>query len=108
MDQGNSHSLYDHKEAKGVVLFFLGTDCPLANLYLHRVAKLHKKYKEKGYVFYGVNSNFYDDVEGIAKHRKANDLPYAVLLDRDQKVADALNVDFTPTVVVTDNKWTVR
>src|SRR4051794_8225329 len=51
---GRHVSLYGYAGAKALVLVFLGTDCPIANLYAPRLAELHGRYKDKGVVFLAV------------------------------------------------------
>ena len=41
------------KDKKAVVVVFLGTECPVANLYLPTLAELHKEYADKGVQFLG-------------------------------------------------------
>ena len=103
---GKKRTLYDQKEAKAVVLLFIGTECPMANRYLGRFNDLAKTYGPKGVVVWAVNPSALETVEAIAKHAKSLTLP--VLLDRDQKVADSVGVTTIPTAVVIDAAWEVR
>ena len=105
---GKKRALYDHKDAKAVVLFFTGTECPMANKYVLRLNDLAAKMAEKGVVTYAVNSNAMESVDAIRAHAKAQGVTVPVLLDRDQKVADLLKVKITPTAVVIDPTWEVR
>ena len=42
------------------MLAFLGTECPLANIYAPRLAELARGYEKKGVAFFGVDSNEQD------------------------------------------------
>src|ERR1700722_16333983 len=55
---GKSWSLADDaRDAKAVVVLFLGTQCPVNNLYAPIFAEMAKKLASKGVVFVGINSN---------------------------------------------------
>jgi peroxiredoxin len=60
---GNPVRLYGFRGKKAVVVVFLGTDCPVGNLYAPRLAELARAYREKGVVFLGVNSNAHESTE---------------------------------------------
>lgn len=106
--EGRRHSLYDHKDAKAVVLVFLGTECPVSNRYPARLAQLQRDYAPRGVVFLGVNSNAHESAEAVAKHSREMGLRMPVLLDPDQTVADRLRVKTVPCAVVVDASWEVR
>lgn len=106
--EGKQHTLYEHSTAKTVVLIFLGTECPLANRYLPRLNDLRQAYGPRGVVFMGVNSNALETVEAIAKHATENRLTFPMLLDREHRVADALQVRLTPTAIVIDSSRRLR
>jgi mono/diheme cytochrome c family protein len=91
-----------------VVVLFLGTQCPVNNLYLPVVAELHKKYGPRGVVFVGVNSNAQDDAAAVARHAKEFGLPFPVLRDAGAKVADRFAAARTPEAFVLDGTRTVR
>ncbi len=105
---GTKHALQDLKGAKAVVLVFLGTECPMANQYVHRLLDLHKAYSGRGVAFLAVNPNGLESAEDVAKHAKEAGLPFPVLLDPEQKVADALKVSIIPTAIVLDSSLCLR
>ncbi|MCP3691979.1 MAG: redoxin domain-containing protein, partial [Planctomycetaceae bacterium] len=45
-----------------VVMVFLGTECPLAQLYAPRLEQLSQKYAGQGVTFLGINSNRQDSL----------------------------------------------
>jgi len=106
--QGRTHTLYDHRSARAVVVVFLGTECPMSNRYPARLAELHRIYGPRGVDFLAINSNGLESVEAIARHARETGIPFPVLLDRDQAVADRLRVHTIPCVVVVDSSWTLR
>jgi thiol-disulfide isomerase/thioredoxin len=96
------------QDARAVVVVFLGTGCPVSNAYVPTLAALHKEYAPRGVVFVGVNSNRYDDGAAVARHARAFAVPFAVLKDADQVVANRLRAMRLPEAFVLDGSLTVR
>ena len=59
-------SLADFKDKKAIVVVFVGTECPINNLFLPRLAELHQEYSAKGVQFLAINANRQDTLERIA------------------------------------------
>jgi peroxiredoxin len=97
---GKNWSLADCKDSKAIVVLFLGTECPINNQYLPRLAELHEQYAPKGVVFVGINSNVHDTNVRIEAHAKANKIPFPVLKDSGNVVADDLGARRTPEAFV--------
>src|SRR5262245_40603033 len=49
-------SLADFQNKRAVVVVFVGTECPINNSYLPRLAGYHQAYADKGVQFLGINS----------------------------------------------------
>jgi peroxiredoxin len=98
--EGKSHSFSDYKKKKAVVLVVLGTECPLNNAYAPVLVGLHEEYAKKGVQFVGVNSNVHDTPARILAHVKANKIPFPVLKDTANAVADELGAKRTPEAFV--------
>src|SRR5262249_10051506 len=81
-------ALADLKDHKAVLGVFLGTECPINNAFLTTLMELHKEYGSKGVAFLGINSNVQDTPERVAAHARKNGVPFLVLKDADNKVAD--------------------
>lgn len=106
--EGRPWTLHNLKDYRAVVLYFTATECPLANRYIARVNQLAARYARKPVLVVAINPNGLESVAHIAKHAKDTGLLVNVLLDRDQKVADQLKVEVTPTAIVLDDQWQVR
>ncbi|SIN74901.1 AhpC/TSA family protein [Singulisphaera sp. GP187] len=105
---GQPVSLYGFAGKKAVVLAFLGTDCPLGNLYAPRLAELSKAYQDKGVVFLGINSNAQETVDQVAEHAKTYGLDFPVLKDTVNLVADLALAERTCEVLVLDGRAVLR
>jgi thiol-disulfide isomerase/thioredoxin len=87
---------------RGVAFVFLGTECPVARQYLPRLKELHTEYNAQGIAFVGVYSDVGMTVFRMATHAHDEDLPFLVVQDVDQKLANSLEVQVTPEVVLLD------
>jgi peroxiredoxin len=101
-------SLDGFKDKKAVVVVFIGTECPLANLYLPTLIQMHKEYADKGVQFLAVNSNVQDTFIQVSAHAQERDVPFPVLKDFDHKTADAFGARRTPEVFLLDARRVIR
>jgi peroxiredoxin len=105
---GKTWALADLNDKKAVVVVFIGTQCPINNAFMPRLAELHKTYAAKGVQFFAVNSNRQDDVQRIAEHAKEHTIPFPVLRDEGGALADRFGARRTPEAFVLDGTRTVR
>jgi peroxiredoxin/mono/diheme cytochrome c family protein len=101
-------SLYGYFGKKAVVLVFTGVECPVGNLYMPRLAELAKTYQARGVAFVAINSNAHESAEQVAEHAKSFGLPFPVLKDKDNVVADQCLVERTCEVLVVDSRARLR
>jgi peroxiredoxin len=105
---GKPWTLPDAKAAPVVVVVFTGTACPVNNAYLPTLTKLHAEYAGKGVAFVAINSVPVDDAKTVAEHAKKAGLPFPVLKDEKQLVADKFGAEMTPEVFVLDTSRAIR
>jgi peroxiredoxin len=105
---GKSHSLSGFERKKAIVIVFVGTECPLANLYLPTLAKLHQSFAARGIQFLAINSNDQDSAADVAAHARERKLSFPMLKDPDHRAADALGARRTPEAFVLDAQRTIR
>lgn len=105
---GTERSLDDLKDNKAVVVAFLGTECPLANIYLPRLSQLAASLEAQGVGFLAINSNQQDSITEVNSHAKKHDLSFHVLKDPGNKVADAFGAERTPELFVLDGERVIR
>src|SRR5262249_21846965 len=106
--EGRSRSLAEFQNAKAVVVFFLGTECPINNNYLPRLRELQQEYAGKRVQFLAINSNRQDTAERIAAHAKKNEIAFPVLKDDGNTVADLFAAQRTPEAFVLDAQHMIR
>jgi len=105
---GIAHALSDFKESRVVVLAFLGTECPLAKRYGTRLAQFQATYPQKDVAFLGIDSNRQDSAAEIAAYARSCGIPFPVLKDLHNKLADRLGALRTPEIFVLDRKRVIR
>ncbi len=105
---GQPVSLYGFRGKRAMVLVFLGTDCPVGNLYASRLEELSEAFKDRGVVFLGINSNAQETAEQVAAHAKEHGLTFRLLKDPGNKVADMALAERTCEAIVLDGLAMVR
>lgn len=101
-------SLSDFTDKKGFVLVFVGTECPVANLYLPTLTRLHETYSSKGIQFLAINSNPQDGFLRFSGHAQEHRIPFPVLKDFDQEVAKSFGATRTPEAFLIDENRNIR
>jgi thiol-disulfide isomerase/thioredoxin len=108
-DSGKPWSIAaDGRQAKAVVVVFMGTECPISNAYSPVLSGLAEEYAGKGVLFVGVNSNRQDDAAAIARHAKEFSITFPVLKDDGTTLADRFQAKRTPEAFVLDGERIVR
>ncbi|WLD11478.1 redoxin domain-containing protein [Planctellipticum variicoloris] len=105
---GGTFELSPQSTAPFTVICFLGTECPLARLYGPRLAELHRAFGPRGVRFVGINSNSQDSPDEVAAYVREYAIPFPVVKDPGQKVADLFGARRSPEVYVVDRQLTVR
>lgn len=104
---GKSISLDTLKDKKAVVVVFLGTQCPINNLYLATLNELAKEFGPQAQ-FLGINSNWHDSPKVIAEHARKYAVSFPVLRDELGKVAKQFGAVRTPEAFVLDESRSIR
>lgn len=105
---GQQVALSDFNDKPTVVLFSMGTGCPISNLYLTQLNDLQRKFADRGFQIIGINSNAGVKLDELAEHVKEFKVDFPVLLDEDQAVANMLGIERTAEALLLDNFRTVR
>lgn len=100
--QRRARSLEDYADAKAIAVVFGTTECPLVNLYLPTLKTLHKLYHPQGTALLMVNPDPGDSFNRVAGHAWEHQLPFPVLKDFDQALAQRLGATRTPEVFLFD------
>jgi hypothetical protein len=106
--RGSRRPLHGFSGHKAVVVAFVGTECPVANLYLPHLLEMEKKYRPQGVLFLAAYPNDAEDLDQIAAHAYDRDVPFPVLKDAGQKLAGLVGAARVPTVAVLDGDFVLR
>ncbi len=99
---GAEHSLKSLAGAKGAVLIFIATRCPVSNAYNDRMQQLAQDYKAKGINVIGINSNSTEPLAEVKSHAAEKGLTFTILKDEGNKIADRLGANHTPEAYLLD------
>src|SRR5262245_46114864 len=105
---GGRHLLSEFRGKKAIVVVFVGTECPIANLYFPTLTEMHQKYGAKGVRFWAINSNDQDALSEVAAHARERKILFPVLKDVDHRAADALGARRTPEAFLLDAGQVIR
>lgn len=106
---GKNHSLHDFDSASVLVIFFTCNHCPYVIGSDEITRKTAEKFRPKGVVFVGINSNSKhtypeDSFEHMVERMKKNRFPWVYLYDESQEIARKYGALRTPHFYVLDNK----
>jgi peroxiredoxin len=98
--RGHVQTAADWKARPAIVLFFLATECPVANGYAPELACISRDFSPRGVLFLGIHSGSDVTADAAAAHANEYGLPFPILLDPEQTVARQAGVTVTPEAVV--------
>jgi peroxiredoxin len=105
--RGVRHTPGDWAGHKAIVLFFLATDCPVANGYTPEMARLARRYAPAGVAVWGVHPDPEVSPDVAVRHAKEYALEFPVLLDPCQSLTRQTGVSRTPEAVILSPAGTV-
>src|SRR5262249_8942920 len=105
--RGAWHALDEARDRKVVVLAFLGVECPLAEAYAPRLAEIARAFEGRGVGFFGGDANPQDGPGAVGRFAEKHGLPFPVLKDVGNVLADRLGAERTPEVFVLDESRAV-
>ncbi|MDF1843640.1 MAG: redoxin family protein [Rubripirellula sp.] len=104
---GKQHSLSDFASSKAVVIAMTGTGCPLCLKYAPSLAKIEKKYRDRGVAFIFLNPNASEAPDRLreAVNKYGFEGPY--IKDATKQLPAILGADTTTEVFVLDQARTL-
>src|SRR5260370_34313742 len=94
--RGRKVRLSDFQDKKGVVVAFIGTECPINNAFMPRLVDLEREFGPRGRQFVALNSNQQDTTDRVAKHARDHGMSFPVLKDEGNRVAELFRARPTP------------
>lgn len=110
---GDTVSLSDYRETKGVIVIFTCNHCPFAQLYEQRIIDLHRNFAPLGYPVIAINPNSpivapEDSFEKMQERARTKHYPFAYLFDEEQTVFPKFGATRTPHVFLLDENRAIR
>jgi peroxiredoxin len=99
---GTTKTFASLKGAKGTVVIFIATQCPISNAYNERMEKLAQDFKDKGINVIGINSNNTEPMDAVKAHAAQHHFTFTILKDNGSKIADTFGAEHTPEAYLFD------
>src|ERR1700750_1036579 len=99
---GHEHTLASLKGAKGTVLIFMATRCPVSNGYNERMEKLATDYAPRGVNVVGINANSTEPASEVKQHAAEKGWTVTILKNGGTQIADRFDAQVTPEAYLLD------
>ncbi|HST51663.1 MAG TPA: thioredoxin family protein [Pyrinomonadaceae bacterium] len=99
---GHEHTLASLKGAKGTIIIFMATRCPVSNGYNERMEKLATDYAPRGVNVVGINANSTEPASEVKQHAAEKGLTFTILKDGSNQIADRFDAQVTPEAYLLD------
>ncbi len=97
---GQPHTPAEWSVAKAVLLFFVTTDCPVANSYVPEMNRIHDAFAPRGVRVYAVQSDTTIPDADVARYARDYRYGFPLLLDPKQIMIRLANATITPQAAV--------
>jgi peroxiredoxin len=98
--RGSVHTPEDWNGHTAVVLFFVSTDCPVANSYVPEMNRIRDAYAAKGVLFLAVQTDTTASDTAVARYAAEYHYSFPMLLDRHQALVRMADATMVPQVAV--------
>jgi peroxiredoxin len=97
---GAVHTNAEWAAHKAVVLYFVTTDCPVANSYVPELNRIREAYAARGVAVYGVQAEVTVPDADVVKYAREFRYTFPLLLDPRQELVRLVNATVTPQAAV--------
>ncbi len=105
---GHEWTLQDFGDRQVVAVVFMGTECPLMQLYGKRLAEIARQFRGDSVAIVGINSNRQDSITELLHFARKHGIEFPLLKDVGNAVADQFGAERTPEVFVLDQQRRLR
>jgi peroxiredoxin len=99
-DLDNSEAFINRAENAVTIIYFLSPECPLCINYTLSMRNLEQRFSADSVKFYGIYSKEWFSIEEVRTYQLKYNLEFEMLLDEDNRLANALGASVTPEVFV--------
>jgi len=97
---GAIHTPAEWSGHKAILLFFVTTDCPVANSYVPEMNRIRDAYAARGVLVYAVEADTTTPEADVARYAKDYRYAFPLVLDPHQALVDLTGATVTPEAVV--------
>ncbi|HUB31441.1 MAG TPA: redoxin domain-containing protein [Bryobacteraceae bacterium] len=97
---GGMHTTAEWSGAKAVLLFFVMTDCPVANSYVPEMNRIHEAYARRGVEVYAVQTDTTVPDATVAAYARDYRYGFPMLLDPRQQLVALAGATMVPQAAV--------
>lgn len=97
---GGIHTPAEWRAQKAILLFFVTTDCPVANSYVPEFNRIFEAYAGKGVLIYAVQADTTVGESAVARYAKDYRYSFPLLLDPHQALVQLAGATVTPQAAV--------
>ncbi len=94
--EGAVHTAAEWSGGKVVLLFFVTTDCPVANSYVPEMNRIREAYGPRGVLVYAVQADTTVPQADVARYAKDYRYAFPLLIDPRQVLVDLAGATITP------------
>jgi len=98
--QGAVHTFEEWRGHPAIVLFFVATDCPVANSYVPEMNRIREAYSPRGVLFFAVQADTTVPEAAVAQYAREYRYSFPMLLDPHQALARIADATIVPQAAV--------
>jgi peroxiredoxin len=97
---GSDHSFGEWQSHPAIVLFFVTTDCPVANSYVPEMNRIREAYAQRGVLFFAVQAETAVAQSNVVRYAAEYGYRFPLLLDPAQVLVRLAGATVTPQAAV--------
>ena len=98
--RGLAHTFEEWRGHAAIVLFFVSTDCPVANSYVPEMNRIHDAYAPRGVLFFAVQTDTAASDAAVARYAADYRYTFPMLLDPHQALVRMADAAIVPQAAV--------
>lgn len=98
--QGAVHTFDEWRGHHAIVLFFVATDCPVANSYVPEMNRIREAYAARGVLFFAVQADTSVSDAAVAQYAKEYRYSFPMLLDPGQALVRMADATIVPQAAI--------
>ncbi len=100
--KGEFHQFSYYDDHKAIVLLVQGNGCPIVRHTLRELQSVKEEFAGRGIQFFMINASLQDSLETVQEEAEAFDIQTPILLDKQQLVAQMLDLRVTAEALLID------